>query len=149
METRKGSFWFSKNEGQGDWYRERFLLIIRRESKDIRGGRFVRPILIFRTKRSWILFWIGPERRAETLERGKGSLRKNWTRSRMRWKSHVRFCRGTVRMTYMSTFPLSTPKKPNSALRKVAIRVVSLSTMKLIPHRLTGQPWPLLFLGHI
>ena len=32
-------------------------------SKDIRGGRFVRPILIFRTKRYWILFRIGPERR--------------------------------------------------------------------------------------
>jgi len=33
-------------------------------------------------------------------------LRKNWTRSRMRWKSHVRFCRVAVRMTYLSTFPL-------------------------------------------
>uniref|UniRef100_A0A452XEP1 Uncharacterized protein n=2 Tax=Aegilops tauschii subsp. strangulata TaxID=200361 RepID=A0A452XEP1_AEGTS len=31
--------------------------------KDIRGGRFVRPILIFRTKRYWILFRIGPKRR--------------------------------------------------------------------------------------
>jgi hypothetical protein len=32
-------------------------------SKDIREVRFVRPILIFRTKRYWILFRIGPGRR--------------------------------------------------------------------------------------
>lgn len=41
------------------------MLIVLFRSKDIRGGRFVRPILIFRTKRSWILFRIGPERRRE------------------------------------------------------------------------------------
>jgi len=37
-------------------------------------------------------------------------IRKNWTRSRMRWKSHVRFCRVAVRVAYLSTFPLSPPK---------------------------------------
>lgn len=37
-------------------------------------------------------------------------LQKNRTRSRMRWKSHVRFCRVAVRVTYLSTFPLSPPK---------------------------------------
>ena len=40
----------------------------------------------------------------------------------MRWKSHVQFCRVAVRVTYLSTFPLS----PNSALRKVArVRLTS------------------------
>lgn len=44
----------------------------------------------------------------------------------MRCKSHVRFCRVTVKKTYLSTFPLSPPKKPNSALRKVArVRLTS------------------------
>ena len=37
-------------------------------------------------------------------------LQKNWTRSHMKWKSHVRFCRVAVRVTYLSTFPLLHPK---------------------------------------
>lgn len=45
---------------------------------------------------------------------------KNWTRSCMRWKSYVWFCKMVVRMTYLSIFPLSPPKKSNSALNKVA-----------------------------
>ena len=44
----------------------------------------------------------------------------------MRWKSHVQFWRVAVRVTYLSTIPLSPPKKPNSALRKVArVRLTS------------------------
>ncbi|KAJ1253883.1 hypothetical protein BS78_K158500 [Paspalum vaginatum] len=41
------------------------MLIVFFRSKDIRGGWFIRPILICRTKRSWILFRIGPKRRRE------------------------------------------------------------------------------------
>jgi len=55
----------------------------------------------------------------EIIERGKGLRRKNWTRSRMRWKSHVRFCRVAVRMTYLSTFPLLPLK--NQTLRYVKL----------------------------
>ena len=45
--------------------------------------------------------------------------------------SHARFYRVAVRVTYLSTFPLSPPKKLNSALRKVA-RVSLTSYLKLL-----------------
>jgi hypothetical protein len=41
------------------------FLVSRDPKRTIRGDRFVGPILIFRTKRSWILSRIGPERRRE------------------------------------------------------------------------------------
>nr|WEB51496.1 ribosomal protein S12 [Zea mays] len=78
-------------------------------------------------------------RRAETLERGKGSLRKNCTRSRMRCKSHVRFCRGTVRMTYLSTFPLSTPKNPTLPY----VKLPEYDNLWICNHCLYTWYWPL------
>ena len=43
--------------------RQNLQLFLRVRGFKSDGGRFVRPILIFRTKRYWILFRIGPERR--------------------------------------------------------------------------------------
>ncbi|KAK8916191.1 hypothetical protein KSP39_PZI022395 [Platanthera zijinensis] len=56
----------------------------------------------------------------------------------MRFKSHVRFCRVKVRVTYLSTYPLSPPPppKPNSTLRKVA-RVLLISGFEIIAY-ITG-----------
>ena len=44
----------------------------------------------------------------------------------MKWKFHVRFCKITLKVTFLSIFFTTTPKKPNSALRKVArVRLTS------------------------
>ncbi|CAK9188812.1 unnamed protein product [Sphagnum troendelagicum] len=49
----------------------------------------------------------------------------------MRLKSHVRFCKVTIQGNSFVNFSTTTPKKPNSALRKVArgvlVRCILLS----------------------
>ena len=47
-------------------------------------------------------------------------FQKNWTRSYIRWKSHIRLSRVTIKVTYLSTFPLSPSKNQTQPYVKLS-----------------------------
>jgi ribosomal protein S12 len=129
METRKGSFWFSKNKGQRDWHQEIFPLIIIRDLIRICLAKEQYSPLIINGKCS-IRTW---KRDSTGLNWSSGVERKKGGDSRMRKRipsNQLNEEPYEVKITctvlwrdnkadLFVNFSTINPKKTNSALRKV------------------------------